>query len=159
MSVLEEVVGALANVAGSYINRQIEKNTIIDELFSQAYSLGELEKYDEALFYYEKVIQIDGNNSDAWNKRGSILFKMGREQDAIRSLEKSIELNPDNQNAKLLRDQIMERLRLLKRLQECEEEQKERERKLQKLTDMMEKAKKNMNELMNMRSGQKSNLS
>lgn len=60
------------------------------ELYNKAFSLSSLGHLDEAVRQYEKVIELEPENSDAWNNMGVCYRKMGRLDDALRSYEQSI---------------------------------------------------------------------
>ncbi|MGB7890402.1 MAG: tetratricopeptide repeat protein [Microcoleus sp.] len=65
-------------------------------LGKQGYFLGKQEYCEEALFSFNKMIELDEQDEYAWNNRGWVLCRLGRYDQALISLEKSIELGfPD----------------------------------------------------------------
>lgn len=56
------------------------------------YNLG---KYEEAITYYDKAIQIDPNYAFAWRNKGLSLNMLGNYEEAISCYDKAIELDPD----------------------------------------------------------------
>ncbi|MCX9011336.1 MAG: tetratricopeptide repeat protein [Candidatus Methanoperedens sp.] len=56
-------------------------------------------RYQEALNAFDKAIEIDPDNSNAWENKGIALNNLGRNQEAFEALVKALELNPDNLNA------------------------------------------------------------
>ena len=51
-----------------------------------------LNQYDDAILYYEKVIQIDPFHADAWFNKGMSMKKTGNEKEARLCIERAIEL-------------------------------------------------------------------
>jgi len=79
--------------AENYLKKAIEANP----RYTQAYTLlGNcqdcLDKKEDAIASYDKALQIDPNYADAWFNKGMILKKMGQTQEAMRCIEKSIDL-------------------------------------------------------------------
>ena len=52
------------------------------------------------LAVYEKLLKKDPANSLTWSNRGYALVKTGRIQDAIKSFDRALELDPNNMDAK-----------------------------------------------------------
>ena len=69
---------------------------VFDQLGS---ALFELERYEEALTSYDKVIKLNPDHSNAWTNKGATLNELERYEEALTSYDKAIELNPDNSNA------------------------------------------------------------
>jgi len=63
-----------------------------DELFAK-------EKYEEAIVCYNKAIEINPNNENAWGWKGNCLSSMQRYEEAIVCFNKIIELNPNDEYA------------------------------------------------------------
>ncbi|MCP3989717.1 MAG: tetratricopeptide repeat protein, partial [Actinomycetia bacterium] len=53
-------------------------------------------RYDEAITAYDRVIELDPDNTLAHNNRGDTLRNLGRYDEAITALDRAIELDPDN---------------------------------------------------------------
>jgi tetratricopeptide (TPR) repeat protein len=53
-------------------------------------------KYDEALGYYNKALNIDPKNSYAWYNKGMALCLLGKYKEAMEYYDKAIEIDPDN---------------------------------------------------------------
>jgi glycosyltransferase involved in cell wall biosynthesis len=64
----------------------------LDELADQAVALG---KYEEALEYWKKVIEINPNSVKAFHCMGNAYFQLSKYADASSSLKKALELVPD----------------------------------------------------------------
>ncbi len=58
--------------------------------------LGQL---DDALFSYEKALELDPVNAPAWSNRGNALGILGRYADAVASCDKALAIDPENANA------------------------------------------------------------
>jgi tetratricopeptide (TPR) repeat protein len=54
-----------------------------------------LRQHDEALKCYDKAIGLDANDKISWNSKGLVLMEMGKYDNAIRSFERALELDPD----------------------------------------------------------------
>lgn len=67
-----------------------------DELLQQGKSLEDQGKYEEAIACYDKVIEIDSNNEEAWSSKGFSLHSLGRYEEALACYDKAMEINPDN---------------------------------------------------------------
>ncbi len=65
--------------------------------------VGELE---EAISFYQKAISQRGNISEILNSIGDCYFKLGNNEQALRAWEKSLEVNPDQENIQKLVEQI-----------------------------------------------------
>jgi tetratricopeptide (TPR) repeat protein len=58
-----------------------------------------LARYDEALKSYDRAIEFDPKNVDAWVYRGTPLEFLGRSEEALKSYDRALELDPKNANA------------------------------------------------------------
>jgi predicted alpha/beta superfamily hydrolase len=91
------------------LEKSIDPQTYFDEreLNALGYRLLGQEKVDQALF----VLELNARRyPDSWNAHDSLgeaYLRAGRTEDAVRSYERSLRLNPDNANAK----KMLERLR------------------------------------------------
>ncbi len=72
------------------------------ELYNKAYSLSNLGQLDEALVWYDKALEADPQNTDAWNNKGACQHKLGRLEEAVQSFNRALEC--DKQNAAALRN-------------------------------------------------------
>jgi len=66
------------------------------DLKDKADSLQGLGKYIESIECYNKAAELDPNDSDIFNNKGTSFHKMKRFQEAIDCFNKAIELNPKN---------------------------------------------------------------
>ncbi|MBN2040717.1 MAG: tetratricopeptide repeat protein [Spirochaetes bacterium] len=58
------------------------------------------EAYEESLKLFSDVLRIDRGNTDAIDSAASAMAELGRFDDALKYLDKSLEINEDNTNAK-----------------------------------------------------------
>ncbi len=72
-------------------------------LGSASQEIGELE---EAISFYQKAISQRGNISEILNSIGDCYFKLGNNEQALRAWEKSLEINPNQENIQKLVEQI-----------------------------------------------------
>ncbi|MEI0510002.1 tetratricopeptide repeat protein [Brachyspira intermedia] len=56
-------------------------------------------KYEEAIVYYNKAIELDPNYTDAYNGREKAKNDLGKYEDSIKDFNKVIELTPNYTNA------------------------------------------------------------
>ena len=57
------------------------------------------EKPEEALEYFDKILEANPQNSDAWNNKGVALFYLGRVEEALKAYDKAMALNPQDLEA------------------------------------------------------------
>lgn len=69
------------------------------ELYKQANTLYELQRYNDALNTYQKAVEIRGDYGDAWYGKGKALHELKRYQDALLAYDKAIQIYPNNKDA------------------------------------------------------------
>ena len=52
-------------------------------------------EFDEALASYDRAIELEPNNTDAYSNRGLTLHKLNRLNEALASYDRAIKLKPD----------------------------------------------------------------
>jgi len=67
--------------------------------FNIAYSFGEKGEHVKAIENYDKAIEIDPNDEEAWYSKGWPLGELERHEEAIECYDKAIELNPNYDTA------------------------------------------------------------
>ena len=73
-----------------------------ENCFYLGYSLMQLEKYDNALPYLEKAIGFNDSVSLAYFSKAWCLAHLNKKEEAIAAVKKSLELNPNDVDAKKL---------------------------------------------------------
>jgi len=58
-------------------------------------ALFNLSRYDEALQYFDKAIDLEPDNAEYWNNMGVTLYKLSRYEDVLKCFDKAIDLEPD----------------------------------------------------------------
>ena len=69
------------------------------EIWKKGVNLLEDEKYEEALDCFEKILAINPDDPDVWNKKGVTLRSLGRYDEAIESFNRALEITPKDLDA------------------------------------------------------------
>ena len=80
----------------AFAETESEKNL----LFNTGLKLIENSKFEEAISYFDKVLEIDPNHVDALYNKGSLLYSMGKSYEAISYLAKAVDIDPNHDLAK-----------------------------------------------------------
>ncbi len=72
------------------------------ELYNKAYSLSNLGHLEEALTWYDKALEVDPENADAWINKGACQHKLGRLEASVSSYSRALAV--DKHNAAALRN-------------------------------------------------------
>ncbi|NMG20031.1 serine/threonine-protein kinase [Brasilonema bromeliae] len=65
------------------------------ELYKQANTLYELQRYQDALSTYAKAVNIRPDYAQGWNGQGKTLYELKKFQDALVAYDKAIQIEPD----------------------------------------------------------------
>jgi tetratricopeptide (TPR) repeat protein len=68
-------------------------------LFLRANAYLDSGKHIEAIYDYEKILEIDTNHTTVWNNRGICLRLIGQTEEALVSFNKAIKLNENYRDA------------------------------------------------------------
>jgi len=79
----------------------------LSELIEKGNELSRLGQYEEALPYFEKVLEIDSENTDALKAKSFILLLRGEFEEASSILDKVLELNPNDPQAFKLKIMVL----------------------------------------------------
>jgi tetratricopeptide (TPR) repeat protein len=114
---LQEDQALLEQIAGQLGLENADPQTLIQRLTEQLTNLSEnppeesqdinywfdrglgqvkLGALEDALFCWDKVIELEPNFFQAWHNRGSSLAELGRFEEAIASFDQALTLNPDD---------------------------------------------------------------
>jgi tetratricopeptide (TPR) repeat protein len=74
--------------------------------------LYNLQRYEEAIASYDKAIECNSLDAEAWGNRGGALYMLQRYEDAIASFDKAIQIKPDFHVAIENRKQALSQLKL-----------------------------------------------
>lgn len=64
--------------------------------------LCKFKDYDSAISSFDKALEINPDNHDAWNNKGVALLMLGIYEEAITCFDKAISLNPTQTNTALV---------------------------------------------------------
>jgi len=70
------------------------------------YALMRMQKPNQALTVFELNARVFPDAFNTWDSLGEALMNLGRDEEAIRAYEKSLELNPQNTNAETMIERI-----------------------------------------------------
>jgi tetratricopeptide (TPR) repeat protein len=93
------VSGSLLKTSRSWKQRaDASLQSQISKDLNDGYKLHEEGKYDEAIECYDKALEIDPNNADAWNSKGMILGNSGKDtlDNVIIYFDKALAIQPNN---------------------------------------------------------------
>jgi len=77
------------------------------ELIAAAKTAYFEDKAEEALQHFDRAIEINPNDSDAWYYRGDTLADLGKYEEAIASFNRAIEIKPDHHEAWISRGLVL----------------------------------------------------
>jgi tetratricopeptide (TPR) repeat protein len=77
-------------------------------LNAAGYALLQYNKVNEAIELFNFMVEEFPQSANAWDSRGEAYMKAGNKELAIENYKKSLELNPDNENAKRMLEQLQE---------------------------------------------------
>ncbi|VXD22491.1 Protein prenyltransferase, alpha subunit [Planktothrix serta PCC 8927] len=89
-------LGIVAGRIGREILEGINSKSDDNSWFDQGCQQVEKGNFEDALFCFEKVIQLEPDNHVAWSNRGAALSLFGRLEEAIDSYDKALEFKPDD---------------------------------------------------------------
>ncbi len=79
-----------------------------EQLHQKAWNLVEEQKYDEAMVYFDKALELDPANGKIWFNRGNNFVYQKKYKEALECFDKAIELEPENNYFKINREIILE---------------------------------------------------
>ncbi len=66
----------------------------------KGFALDKLERYEDAIRWWDEALKIDPKNTFAWIYKGFALDKLERYEDAIRCYDEALKINPEDADAK-----------------------------------------------------------
>ena len=75
-------------------NTTTPNTTTPNDLNFIGFALSQQGKYDEALRTFDKAIEIDPQNADAWYLKGMVLDDMGKHDEATQAYDEAIRIDP-----------------------------------------------------------------
>jgi CheY-like chemotaxis protein len=70
--------------------------------------------YPEAIHFFDRAIEIDPSLAAAWHDRGVSLRELGKDEFALKSIDKAVELEPDNEEFLFTRAELLKRIGILR---------------------------------------------
>jgi tetratricopeptide (TPR) repeat protein len=67
--------------------------------YNKGVALVDLGKYEEALVYFDKAIELNPNDAEVWDNKGIVLGYLGKHEEALVCFNKALEQNPNNADA------------------------------------------------------------
>ncbi|MEW6510205.1 MAG: serine/threonine-protein kinase [Bacteroidota bacterium] len=89
----------LKRMTGETIDAHKSRSLEAWELYNKAYSLSSLGHLEEAVAHYTKVLELELENSDAWNNKGVCLRKLGKLEEALACYDAATEADKHNASA------------------------------------------------------------
>jgi len=86
-------------VLGATTNVRVVNAQDASDLAKQCLELLNQSKYEDAISYCDKALEIDPNNIDALNNKAMALSDLGRYEEAISSYDRALEIDPNDGNA------------------------------------------------------------
>ena len=72
------------------------------EVNATGYALMRVQQTEQALAVFELNTRVFPDAFNTWDSLGEALMNLGRSEEAIRAYERSLELNPENENAEAM---------------------------------------------------------
>ncbi len=80
-----------------------------EQLFELARTAMKNDEYDDALEYFDRILESDSNDLDAWLEKGTLLKHMGQDANALNCFEQALNLNPRHYRATVEKGLLYER--------------------------------------------------
>jgi tetratricopeptide (TPR) repeat protein len=94
-----DIEALLKKTSGETVDPHPVANLEAWELYNKAFSLSSLGHLDEAVAHYTRVLEIQPENTDAWNNKGVCLRKLGKLVEALACYERATEVDRHNASA------------------------------------------------------------
>jgi len=108
----ETVTGRMAPAQGGMFNKLFGKaKSIHKEGLALSFREG---KYQEAIPYFTRAIEMDPSFAFAWHDRGVCLRETGRDEEALKDFDKAVELLPNDEELIYSRGDLLKKIGILK---------------------------------------------
>jgi serine/threonine protein kinase len=94
-----DLEGLLMRTAGETVDAKHSRTLEAWELYNKAYSLSVLGHLEEAVAHYARALELQPDNSDAWNNKGVCLRKLGKLEEALECYDRATETDKHNASA------------------------------------------------------------
>jgi len=91
-----------------FLDSEDEKGEILYFLGKSSHSLGQ---FEEAISYYKEYLSHFGTNLEILNLMGTCYYKLGNKKDALQIWQRSVEINPDQEEIKKLVKSLQEKIK------------------------------------------------
>ncbi|WP_455391999.1 tetratricopeptide repeat protein [[Eubacterium] cellulosolvens] len=78
----------------------IDKPGDVKSLYKYALALLNMNRVEEAIKNFDRLIELDPNNPDAWAKRGTATESLGKYEESKKYFDKALEIKPSSTTAK-----------------------------------------------------------
>jgi tetratricopeptide (TPR) repeat protein len=86
------VLGLFCLVSSFSLAQEVET---AQDLVNKGFSLYRFGKYKEALSCYDKALELNPKNANAWINKGLYLYDFDRYEEAIKCYDKAIKIDPN----------------------------------------------------------------
>ncbi len=93
----EKSLDILENLYKEHPESQEIKENLVDVLFSFGFNLNDelCQKYEEAIKYFLRILEIDKKNYRAYYNLGIAYFNLDMKNEALRAYDESLKIKPD----------------------------------------------------------------
>jgi hypothetical protein len=82
----------------------------LETSLKQGTSLYSLGRYNEAIQYFDRALQINPNDSRALDGKGGVLYTLARYNEAIQYFDRALQINPNDINASAIKNLAVSQL-------------------------------------------------
>lgn len=84
-------------------------NGLVTLYLNKGLELGRIQKYNRAIYYFQKGLEIDPKNADLWYNIGGAYYTVGNYSEAKKAWKKALKINPDYTDARRGLDALKEK--------------------------------------------------
>ncbi|MDE1769032.1 MAG: tetratricopeptide repeat protein [Thaumarchaeota archaeon] len=93
-----------------------EKSNKLNEfqaLYDHGLEFAKIGKYEDAIIWYDKAIEINSNDDTLLDNKGIALSTLGKYEESIIWFDKALKINPDHANALKQKEIALENLKII----------------------------------------------